>query len=197
MTTKYVPPHKRNQSPDSHQDKHEDKHYSKVEDTRPQNKRRDLSQASKLNTLVDTHVQPVQVHDIVEIPKCVDPPIVQFPLKCEILAQKPLVRDKLYSTHTISEKNDPKSDFAHQLGLSGSHECVIELAEKIYDMRMEVSNKEFVDWADYYESELLNMYNTCADPRLDISYSKFVEAAYKCSTTRYDPKKFKQTRPLD
>jgi len=56
--------------------------------------------------------------------------------------------------------------------------------------------KELSEWSEYYFEDLKTMYNACVDSDLDLSYSKFVELAFKCSQSNFDSRKLKYLRPL-
>lgn len=52
------------------------------------------------------------------------------------------------------------------------------------------------EWANHYQPELRDMYETCVDPMLRVEWSQFVRAMYESTLETYDSKKFKWVRPL-
>lgn len=179
MTTKYVPPHRRNSlsSPtsDATKDHVEIKEEGEItpfnqpksgSDVWPfrqsftRTKRRANSSAPSFNTLTDQEISGRNLSSVLSsivIPEAVDPVIVDSPINAKI---------------------------------------VYSLAYGLSDMRKEANRRELDSWSQHYEKELFNMYTRFIDPELEVPYHKFVEAAHKCTETRYDSKLLKRIRPL-
>jgi hypothetical protein len=55
---------------------------------------------------------------------------------------------------------------------------------------------QFDVWVRHYQVELHDMYHSCVDPALNISWDQFVQGMYKSTLEIFDHKQFKWVRPL-
>ena len=58
------------------------------------------------------------------------------------------------------------------------------------------NEKQMDNWYAHYEKEISIMYNTCVNPKLDITFDEFVEVLFLCTYNKFNNKTFKYNKPL-
>ena len=175
--------------------------------------RRDLSQGSKFNTRTQSSPpqEPPKIIKPIEVPETVDPPIV---IKPNSPPKKSVgTDDSMYSnilrkgleTVPTPVANNPKPKSLKEIKPEKGAQLLpafnlpahlVELLEELAKITVREAEEDFEEWREHYQNELVDMYQTCVDPKLGLLYEEFVRIAYKCTTTEFNSKKFKQTRPL-
>ena len=64
------------------------------------------------------------------------------------------------------------------------------------DIVKEHDDKIFKSWYLHYQNELVNMYNTCVDPILNILFDDFIELVFICTNNKIDKNTYKYYKPL-
>ena len=210
---RYVPPHKRNivrASRNPHYD-------NSTDNSRVYNpKRRNFSEGSKFNTIVDppkpTKSNGPKEPGLIQIPEIIIPPIVESIILDDesLTSQEFLVKDGKSQSHYCTDQSEIKLsqdvDFAndivevHDDNIQSDDSPQIQFYRKMARLRVEHAQKqadgEFIEWNNHYKRELHAMYEECVNPDLKMSHNQFVQIAYNCTRTEFDKKKFKQIRPL-
>ncbi|CAH6420749.1 Hypothetical protein HVR_LOCUS1279 [uncultured virus] len=165
--------------------------------------RRDLSQGPKFNTQTGSPPkEPPTVIKKIIIPEVVQPPIVAKPPSPQGPTYGDIARKAAKNNvSTTKSKQSPDSSIKIVNNKSEKEKwqpstAEIQLAKDLANMRLKQAQKEKEKWAHHYESELSDMYDTLVDPKLEISYPEFASAAYECTSTSFDTKQLKYTRPL-
>lgn len=199
--SKYVPPHLRNQSPREIKERRDDSKAHQYPGPRRNTRfRRDLSEAPQFNVKTEStqssqpqkQIHPIEIVEKVATPIVVMPPApnTESPYKEAIQAGLELDINETSGVKDlpiVRRRWEPSSK---------EIELFKQLAEARNKWARRIAEEEFDQWVKHYYNDLQIMYEQCIDPRLGITFQHFVEAAYVCTDTEYDPKKFKRTRPL-
>lgn len=213
---KYVPPHRRDnfsgssnftrKSGDENQRNRGDRQCNqragdeKKTSDMSQNCKRNFFQGSKFNTrsLSSENDSCQDEPGSIEIPEMIIPPVVDPVERKESIAEstKPIDNIEVIGKRT---KTSECSIGTKELNPS-LRPYEIKLINKLSRIRNNYARKEekdnFYEWLNHYGTDLEQMYNTCVDRNLPITYNEFVKLAYRCTETEFETKKLKHIRPL-
>lgn len=117
-------------------------------------------------------------------------------MRVHVIFQMSIVVPPTIPPPVIDVQLKPPSTTSNPSLMLPSYYCDRKLAQTLTDAKSRSYQADLDAWVKHYQAELHEMYETCVDKSLKVSWDVFVRAMYESTAETFDQGQFKWARPL-